>query len=169
MHSKYATIISTAAAVIILAASATASAAPRELDTLGSSNGNEGRSDDLVAEVNSAERNEDGKLLSVTWTIRSEGGESVILSWLNTYSYLYDGPNFSGVTAVSQGSGTRFHPVMDGEQACLCSGEYSEQLVETVGPNESVTYWSLYSVPDDVDAINLEVPGFEPIEDIPID
>lgn len=169
MHSKHPTIIIAVVAAVVFAATATASAAPRELDTLGTSNGNEGRSDNLVAEVNSAEQNKDGNLLSVTWTIRSEGGESVVLSWLNKYSYLYDGPNFSGVTAVSQGSGTRFHPVMDGEQACLCSGEYSEQLVETIGPNESVTYWSLYSVPDDVDAINLEVPGFEPIEDIPID
>lgn len=75
---------------------------------------------------------------------------------------------FSGVTAISSDGSNRYHPVMDGENDCLCSGKLSIDFKENIGPGEQVAYWSMYSVPEDVDAITLEIPGFEPIEDIPI-
>ena len=57
---------------------------------------------------------------------------------------------------------------MDATGACLCSGNLSFDFKEKIQPGEKVAYWSMYSVPEDVDAITLEIPGFEPIEDIPI-
>lgn len=57
---------------------------------------------------------------------------------------------------------------MDGDGACLCSGISSIDFKDRIHPDEQVAYWSMYSVPEDVDAITLEIPGFEPIEDIPI-
>ncbi|WP_285731573.1 hypothetical protein [Nocardiopsis sp. ATB16-24] len=147
-----------------------ASSSPKNSDLaiLGSSNGTNDLSRQLVAEVNEAYRNQQGNLLSVTWGIYNTGDNHVVLSWLNQYSYVYSGPNFAGVTAFDPKEGKRFHPVMDGENYCLCSGEYSVQLQETAVPRSTVTYWSMYSVPEDLESITIEIPGFDPIEDIPI-
>ena len=57
---------------------------------------------------------------------------------------------------------------MDSATECLCSGNTSTEFLAIIDPGEKVAYWSMYSVPEDVDAITLEIPGFEPIEDIPI-
>ncbi|OLT24669.1 hypothetical protein BJF83_06545 [Nocardiopsis sp. CNR-923] len=88
--------------------------------------------------------------------------------WLRDRSYTYAGQNFAGVTATSPETGTRYHPVMDGEGACLCSGSTSNDLVQILNPGEQVAYWSLFSVPTDLDSVTVEIPNFDPIEDIPI-
>jgi hypothetical protein len=155
---------------ITSAGTGTAASAPQnsDLEVLGTANGTDELSRQLQAEVNEARRNELGNLLSVTWSIRNPGNERVVLSWFNQYSYTYSGPNFAGITAFSSETGTRFHPVMDSDKYCLCSGEYSVQLQETAMPGEAVSYWSMYSVPSDLETISVEIPGFDPIEDIPI-
>ena len=79
-----------------------------------------------------------------------------------------DALSYSGVTITSNDREKRFHPIMDGDNNCLCSGNVSIDFKESIGPGEQVAYWSMYSVPEDVDTITLEIPGFEPIEDIPI-
>jgi len=164
------TFISTAILLTMTAGMSDATPLPRSnnLESLGSANGNDELSGDLTAEVNAVTRNEAGNLLSVTWSIANSGSDNVTLSWFNQYSYVYSGPNFAGVTAFSSDTGTRYHPIMDGENYCLCSGEYSAQLMEIARPGETVTYWSLYSVPSNIDSITLELPNFEPIEDVPI-
>ena len=163
-------IASTPIIIAILLISSSASAAPRstELEILASANGNEVRSSDLVAEVNYAEKSEEGNLVAVTWSIKNEGSGHVVLSWFNEHTYTYNGPTFAGVTALDPESGTRFQPIMDGENYCLCSGEYSAQLQETALPENTVTYWSLYSIPEEINKFSLEIPEFELLEDIPI-
>ncbi|WP_064972179.1 MULTISPECIES: hypothetical protein [Nocardiopsis] len=152
------------------AGTGTAASAPQssDLEVLGSASGTDELSGQLRAEVNEASRNESGNLLSVTWSIRNPGDERVVLSWFNQYSYMYSGPNFAGITAFDPETGTRFHPIMDSENYCLCSGEYSVQLQETALPGETVSYWSMYSVPSDLETISVEIPGFDPIEDVPV-
>lgn len=157
-------------AVFFLTSSASASITPdsKEIEALGASHGNDSESSSLIAEVNSAERNESGNLLSVTWSIENTGNDSSVLVWLTDLSYIYKGgAYFSGVTAISSES-IRYHPIMDGSGECLCAGNTSEDFRQRVSPGEKMTYWSMYSVPEDLESITIEIPGFDPIEDIPI-
>ncbi|MEU3022411.1 hypothetical protein ABZ644_06930 [Nocardiopsis alba] len=139
-----------------------------ELDTLGSAQSNETISEGLSAEANAAERDNSGTLLSVTWSIENNGGDSAYFDWPTGNSYMYENTPFSGITAISQENDKRFHPIMDGEGSCLCSGISSIDIKDKIEPGEKVAYWSMFSVPSDVDTITLEIPGFDPIEDIPI-
>lgn len=153
------------------ASSVLAAQAPRSetLDSLGTADSNEDQSTDLSVEAHTVERNESGSLLSITWSVENSGNSEVFVDWLTGTSYMYSMPAyFSGVTVISSDGANRYHPVMDGESECLCSGKLSIDFKENIGPGEQVAYWSMYSVPEDVDAITLEIPGFEPIEDIPI-
>ena len=140
-----------------------------DLASEGTAESNEDISSNLVAEAPTAEKNESGNLLSVTWSIKNEGDGDVFFTWPTGTSYMYkDALTYSGVTVTSSSGDRRFHPVMDGDNNCLCSGNVSIDFKEHIGAGEKVAYWSMYSVPEDVDAITLEIPGFEPIEDIPI-
>ena len=148
--------------------SAAPASKPRDLDSLGSATGNETQSSNLVAEANIAERNEAGNILSITWSIENTGSDRVTLTWLAGRSYLYSGANYAGVTAMAADGSSRFHPIMDESGSCLCSVDSSSAFKEWVSPGEKVSYWSMFSVPSDVESITLEIPGFEPIENIPI-
>ncbi|MFL1432793.1 MULTISPECIES: hypothetical protein [unclassified Nocardiopsis] len=161
---------SSLAVVLISMGVSSASPMPNssDLDILGSSQGNGTQSDNLAAEVNQAERNSQGNLLSVTWTIENTGNERVVLTWLEGKTYTYSGANYAGVTITRTDGGTRYHPVMDGAGECLCSGDNSSTFRERIEPGEKMSYWSMFSVPSDVENISVEIPGFEPIEDIPI-
>jgi hypothetical protein len=147
-----------------------AAAKPRtdNLDSLGSAPGNESHTSDLNAEVHEATRNEAGNLLSITWSIENTGSEDTSITWIGDYSYEYDGPYFSGVIATSEDGSERYHPIMDENQACLCSGDINSDFRIRLEPDEQIAYWSMFSVPTDVDSVSVEIPGFEPIEDIPI-
>lgn len=150
----------------VLAASAPTT---EKLDSLGAAESNENVSSGLTAEAHLAERSESGSLLSVTWSIKNEGDSDVRFNWPSGTSYMYSQPvYYSGVTTSSRDGHTRYHPLMDGVSDCVCSGQLSLDFKVLIKPEEQVAYWSMYSVPEDVDAITLEIPGFEPIEDIPI-
>lgn len=140
----------------------------RSLDSLGTASSAEEVSAGLTAEAHVVERNETGNLLSITWSLENSRDEAVNISWLSGTSYMYDGPYYSGVTAEAPDASQRFHPVMDGAGNCVCSGIVSADFKERLNPDDKVAYWSMFSVPDDVEEITLEIPGFEPIEDIPI-
>lgn len=157
-------------APFVVSASASASTMPREndLESLGSSSGTEGRSSNLTLEVQKVEKNATENLLSVTWSVENTGNDGVSLTWLNEGSYQYSGPFFSAVNIMDSDSERKFHPVMDGAGSCLCSGNTSSSFVRRVDPGEQVSYWSLFSVPGDVESIDLEAPGFEPVEDITV-
>ena len=138
-------------------------------EPLGVTGSNEADSEGMTAEVNDVEQNDSGNLVSVSWSIENNNDDYVTLTWLYDQSYTYTGDYFSGITAVSSSSNTRFHPVMDGSGECLCAGNTSSDFFNEVAPEGKSAYWSLFSIPSDVDSIDIEVPGFEPIEDIPID
>ncbi|MES0833191.1 hypothetical protein [Nocardiopsis tropica] len=148
--------------------SASATPLASDLESLGSAPGNSDQSDGLTATVHQAERDETGAFLSVTWSIENSGSNARGIVWLRDRAYSYSGPNYAGVTAVSGDSGTRFHPIMDGNGECLCSGPTSNNIAQQVEPGSQVAYWSMFSVPSDIDSINIEIPNFEPIEDVPI-
>ncbi|WP_231972553.1 hypothetical protein [Nocardiopsis alborubida] len=163
------TTISITALVFSVGTSTSAAPTQNDFEALGTAPGNETSSSSLTAEVNVAEENESGNLLAVTWSIENSGSEPVVLTWLTDLSYTYSGgAYFSGVTAFSPENGTRYHPIMDGEGECLCAGNVSNDFEQRVDSEEKMTYWSMYSVPSDLETISVEIPGFDPIEDIPI-
>ncbi|WP_223830546.1 hypothetical protein [Nocardiopsis quinghaiensis] len=139
-----------------------------DLESLGTAPGNAKESNPLTAEVHQAKRDSSGVLLSVAWSIENTGDDQVSMLWLRDRSYSYSGQNFAGVTAVSPDGVFRYHPIMDGNGTCLCSGSASNDLVQNLASGAKVTYWSMYSVPEDLESITIEIPNFEPIEDIPI-
>lgn len=147
-----------------------ASAAPLtvNLDSLGTAQGNSNLSADLIAAVHQAERDQSGTFLTVTWSIENSGSNPAGIVWIRDRTYSYSSPNYAGVTAVSDDSGTRFHPIMDGNGECLCSGPTSNNIAQQVEPDAQVAYWSLFSIPEDVESVTIEVPEFDPIEDVPI-
>ncbi|MDE3719894.1 hypothetical protein PWG71_00720 [Nocardiopsis sp. N85] len=138
------------------------------LNSLGSSSGNNQLSTGLNAEVHQAERSSEGNIVSITWSVKNSGSERVVLAWLSDRTYTYSGPNFAGVTALNQEHATRYHPIMDSTGACLCSGKTSNDFSQRVEPGDQVAYWSLFSIPDGVEELTIEIPNFEPIEDIPV-
>lgn len=155
---------------LLFATSASASTHPRtgNLDSLGSSSGIENESHGLIAEVHEAETDDSESFLSVTWSIENTRSSVAPLAWLRDGSYLYTGTNFAGVTIVDRESGIKYHPIMDGEGACLCSGEDSNEFSIALREGKKVAYWSLYSIPQGIESFDLELPKFDPIEDIPI-
>lgn len=153
------------------ASSVLAAPAPQanNLESLGTADSNEGVSSGLTSEAHAAERNESGNILSVTWSVENTGSTEVDFNWLQGASYMYSNQaSYAGVTITSPDEGKRYHPLMDSDGACLCSGNYSLDTKNFLRPGEQVVYWSMFSVPDDVDSIDLEIPGFDPIEGIPI-
>ena len=158
-----------AIAFLVSTSDSSASSEEQSFDSLGIAEGNEKESSGLTVEANAATRNDAGNLVSITWSVENTTNNYVQMTWLHDQSYTYSGPYFSGVTAIDSSSGTRFHPVMDSNGECLCAGNTSGKFFNEVAPGGKTTYWSLFSAPSDVDSIDIEVPGFEPIEDIPID
>lgn len=156
---------------LLTASSVLASPAPQteNLVSLGVADSSEAISSGLSAEAHTVERNDSGNLLSVTWSIENSGDAPATFSWPSGTSYMYDDPSsFSGVTITSTDEGRRYHPLMDSEGDCLCSGNVSLDFKATIEPGEKVAYWSMYSVPLDVSEIDLEIPGFDAIESIPV-
>lgn len=137
---------------------------------LGSGEGNETETEGLIVEANQVERNEEGNLVSIDWSIANETDSSVVLNWLHEKgTYTYSGNYYSGVTVVDTETDTRYHPLMDQSGECVCAGKTSDRFYNQVSSGGKSAYWSLFSTPSDVETLTLEVPGFEPIEDIPID
>lgn len=137
---------------------------------LGAGQGTESESQGLTAEANKAERNEKGNLVSIDWSVANETDSDVPLTWLyEQQTYTYNGNYYSGVTIIDSESDTRYHPIMDQAGKCVCAGNTSNRFYNQVAAGGKSAYWSLFSTPSDVETLTLEVPGFEPIEDIPID
>lgn len=164
-----------AALVLVLplstASSVLAAPAPQteNLESLGTADSNDSISSGLSAEAHSAERNDSGNLLSVTWSIENIGSAPASIDWPNSKTYMYHNVNsYSGVTVTSSDESTRYHPLMDSEGECLCAGNITLDSKSNIAPGEKVAYWSMFSVPEDVTEINLEIPGFDDIKDIPI-
>ncbi|WP_193517633.1 hypothetical protein [Nocardiopsis kunsanensis] len=161
-------IILTCTAILSLASSSVN--AENGEDLPGPAEGNEPESQGLTVEAKKIKRNEGGNLISIDWSISNETDSDVALTWLHEkQTYTYNGDYYSGVTIVDPNTDTRHHPLMDQSGECVCAGNTSSRFYNQVVSGGESAYWSLFSTPSDVETLTLEVPGFEPIEDIPID
>lgn len=138
-------------------------------DVIASSQSNEPRTAGGSANVNALDRSAAGFSV-LAWTLLNEGTGTIPTAWFYSVAYLYSGVPFSGITLLAPEQGLRFYPLMDADQGCLCSAGYGNppEFVGRVGSNSYSTYWSTYLLPEDVETVTVEIPGFAPIEDVPV-
>lgn len=72
----------------------------------------------------------------------------------------------SGIGLVDGAAQKLYLPVLDSDETCLCSGELGASDVQ---PGGTMTIDATYGgVPDDVDAIDVRVPNFPTIAEVPV-
>ncbi len=83
---------------------------------------------------------------------------------VKTYGVLGDLFTMDKVTLVDTGNKKRYLVVKDTEGVCVCS-----ELKEDLEPGTAFNVWAKFPAPpDDVQQISVIVPGFEPVEAVPI-
>lgn len=147
---------------------ATGTAAPADtLDHVGTATGVDERTAGLVLEVNELSRDSSGTYATLLWSVRNEGTERITINPKDT-SLDFDRQSFAGVTLRDEESRTRFHPAMNSESACLCTRDTVGTIDTRLDPGATLTYWSLYSVPADLETVTVEVPDFGDVTDVPL-
>lgn len=106
--------------------------------------------------------------MTLVWSVEDTGTEAQRLNWFDDEDRVFDRPNFAGTTVRDDAERTRFHPVLNEQTSCLCTQDRSTTVEVEVEPGDKLTYWSLYAVPADVEALNVEVPEFGDITEVPI-
>lgn len=150
----------------------------KEEDVLGSSQPSSNYEDsdeikDLYLEINSLDRSPNSGLTSLAYTIENKGkseSESIKGFLRNADTYKYGHPRdmrLNSPTLVN--NETKYLTIMDSEDDCLCPrGTGSNDIPDEIPAGESVPVWSSYWVPDNVSTVTVEIPGFDPIKDVPI-
>ncbi|MDS1270941.1 hypothetical protein RIF23_11590 [Lipingzhangella sp. LS1_29] len=139
-------------------------------ESLETGEGNQNQSDGTLVEVKSLERSASNGFTSLTWSVINNTTGSLDTADFMGDAFSYSDRGFGGIILVDESTETDYHPIMDSEGSCICSGDQRpSEFRSPVGSNETVSYWNLYSIPGDVDAVTVQVPGYEPIEDVPIE
>ncbi|MDT0304114.1 hypothetical protein [Streptomonospora wellingtoniae] len=138
---------------------------------LGSSQTNDEIDDlpDATAEIVGLDGSKTSGFASLTVRITNNGTtEDIHYAQFENPTYIYREAVFSGISLID-GNDTRHHPVMDEHDYCLCSG-YAPRLpfAAFVRPDESVDYWAMYYLPENTKSVDVKIPGFDPIEDVPV-
>ena len=75
-----------------------------------------------------------------------------------------DDNDVSGVTLVDPVGKKKYFVVTDTEKSCLCS-----RKVDHIDANSKLNLWAKYPAPPpDVTKVSIEIPHFQPIDDVPI-
>lgn len=121
----------------------------------------------LRIDVTGLERNGDLVELYMTLTNESDDAEMVFEPWgqfgADTGGGSYD---LAGVGLVDQAAQKMYLPVLDSEGRCLCTGDLINLVVQPGEPAE--LHASFGGVPEDVESLDLHVPGFDPISGLEV-
>ncbi|MQA85140.1 MAG: hypothetical protein GEV03_11065 [Streptosporangiales bacterium] len=76
----------------------------------------------------------------------------------------------SGVTLVDPEAKERYHPVLrfDGDNRYCVNTRFSFPKVNPVERGRRLTLYTAYVLPSEVRSVTVEVPGFEPVEDVQV-
>ncbi|GAA1768251.1 hypothetical protein [Streptomonospora arabica] len=140
--------------------------------SLGSSQTNDEIDDlpDATADIIGLDGSKSSGFVSLTVRITNKGtSKDIHYAQFENPTYLYREAVFSGISLIDDEKDNRHHPVMDEHDYCLCSG-YAPRLPFSafVRPGESVDYWAMYHVPKELNTVDVKIPGFDPIEDVPV-
>ncbi|MBB6170620.1 hypothetical protein HNR23_000680 [Nocardiopsis mwathae] len=143
-----------------------------ELPVVGQADAESGTAfEGSTVEIHPPVTSEDGGYVNVAWTVNAEGGRynSSVFAKNDVFRY-YRGGGVSGVTLTDEASRVRYHPLQDSEQQCVCAATHRPRnYKDVVYDGSSATFWNSYIVADDVTAVTVKVPGFDPVEDVPIE
>lgn len=161
-------LLSFGAASALVLAPVQASAAPAELETIAEAQGIGEDTLDASVEVNEVARDSTGEFVTLVYTIEYQGSDDLYLG--NVTDNRDYGRHAQAGTALADSTGQeRYYPLANEDEKCLCTIRSGSSIIDRLGPDESVTYWAMYMVPEDVDAVDVEVPEFGELADLPLD
>jgi hypothetical protein len=100
-----------------------------------------------------------GGTVTLRFELVNDGPDS-----LKTYGVLGDLFTMSYLSLVDAANKKRYLVVVDSAKTCLCS-----ELKDDVTPGTKFNLWATFPAPPDtVQSITVVVPGFEPIDSVPI-
>lgn len=125
---------------------------------------------DATVEINSLEREKNGELTTLSLTVRNEDPKvNVRLSdTLRSPVYIYDQLHVvSGVT-LDDPKKTRYYNLTDENFYCLCSTSAGTSSPSTIKMGEYGSAWATFLIPEELTEVTVNVPGFEPMKNIPV-
>ncbi|MFC4560696.1 hypothetical protein ACFO4E_02370 [Nocardiopsis mangrovi] len=144
--------------------------AAEEIPVLASADASESGWGDSSIDVNRLEVSEDGGYATLTYTVHYEGSGRVGLVDFQNTTYLYTAYGHSGVVLVDEENGFRYNPAFDSTGQCMCAvNTAAPEMARDLESGDSATYWASYLISEDTTSVNVEVPGFDPVADIPIE
>ncbi|MFB4311627.1 OmpA family protein [Actinomadura sp. GTD37] len=119
---------------------------------------------DLKVQVHNLHRDSAG-FTTMVWTLRNSGSTSVnFQSKLEKTLIVHGdhsprrGSTVGGVMLYDPAAKVRYQPMYTSNGACICSALSADATVKSVGPGESVTLWSMYRVPAEVQSVEAQFP-----------
>ncbi len=125
--------------------------------------------DNIRFDVNSVHREPSG-LVTLVWTATNVGAQDQMVAgsfdkWL---SLEYPGATTtSGVSLVDKAGQMRYWPSRDGQGVCVCSSTSAAvHTTQTLKPNGSVTYSSVYKPPAMVNDVDVQISWYAETVDV---
>ncbi|MDA8372075.1 MAG: hypothetical protein M0026_19725 [Nocardiopsaceae bacterium] len=146
---------------------------PADLPILASGSPINEDAEGTTADINRVQRAEASTYTSLTWTLTNGSTGNIGITNFSNKVYRYNAKTktaISGVSLIDEKSETRYYPLKDSNNICLCSGTgRGPKFHDSVKRGRNATYWNAFSIPEDVDTVTIEIPGFKPIKDIKIE
>ncbi|MBE3000716.1 hypothetical protein IDM40_18730 [Nocardiopsis sp. HNM0947] len=143
-----------------------APSAPAELEALASAQGTSDDTMDAVVEVNEVSRDASGQYATVVYTIEYDGSDDLYLGNVLTPGD-YGMFDLAGVSLVDAGN-MKYRPLTDADDRCLCSERLGSSVTDRLESGESVSYWAMYPLEEGVESVDVDVPEFGEITDVPV-
>jgi|SRR5690606_38923425 len=140
-----------------------------ELPVLATAQAKEDSFADSYVEVNEAKRADDSNYVTITWTLRNRGGDTISYADFQNDLYEYRDRSVSAVTALDEKEKIRYHPLQDENGFCICAGQFAPgDFMNEIKDKKSSPYWTSYIIPENISEISIEVPGFEKTPSFPV-
>ncbi|PYQ51661.1 MAG: hypothetical protein DMF59_07205 [Acidobacteria bacterium] len=107
-----------------------------------------------------------GNTVSLKFVLTNSGSDSFAMYGhkLGDHDMRHDYKSVGGIHLVDPVNKKKYFVVRDSEQKCICSNEVAD-----VKPGEKVNLWAKFPAPPpDVTKVTIEVPHFQPMDDVPI-
>jgi len=153
--STTATTVTTAAPPPAQPTQTTASAAP----TAGAIAGADGETPGMHVEITELKR-ASGGTVNLKYVLTNGGAKT-----FSVYSMLGDAYDGNGVNLVDPVNKKKYFVITDSEKNCQCS----RHIAGSLGAGEKFNLWAKFPAPPpDVTKVSIEIPHFQPIDDVPI-
>ncbi|WP_068922885.1 OmpA family protein [Planobispora rosea] len=110
-----------------------------------------------------------GGYVTLTWTIRNDD-DATINAWSSSYDWFSVYAEASTSAAALVSGERRYRAVRDADHNSslgpnLLSTPYDQYMVEK---GEQYTLWAMFKPPAGLSHVTVQIPGFEPVPDVPI-